>query len=492
MGGQVSKSCETDFETGGIKKGKLMTKEDLCWVDELVDNIKPYIYVRLKDKLLILLPNQAYKLNETGLFILKEMSEGRKILHILSEKFGDNIPNNVIDDIHYFFCDVRDLVSGHFCNVDKRKSVEIKPFSRPHNTLPVLSEIALTYKCNLACKFCYAGCNCKKEPVTLLNVKDKINETIKGLSYKSTVGKTSSDTIINDMSTEEVKKVLNIIKNHAEVPSVSFTGGEPTLRSDLVELVEYATSMGIRVNLISNGTQLNEEYIKRLVNGGLKSAQISLEGGSCKVHENLTGVKGSFEKTVNAIKLLLKENIHVHTNTTLNQLNVPYVDELIEFISTLGTKRFSMNLCIPTKATVAAELSVTYTDIVPILEHIKVKAEEVGMEFMWYSPTPYCIFNPVKAGLGGKSCAACDGLLSVAPNGDVLPCSSLPKSVGNILKSDFDSLWRGKKATFWRNKNYAHKKCEKCEHFTVCTGACPIYFDYMGYDELKETFKNIE
>lgn len=464
-----------------------MTKEEITWGDELAKSIKPYVYVRLKDKLLILVPNQAYKLNETGLYILKEMLDGRKILDILGDKFGENIPQNVIDDMHYFFCDVRDLASGNLCNLSHRKAVDITTFTRPHNTLPVLSEIAITYKCNLACRFCYAGCNCKKEPWSI----SKINETIKGLSYKSTVGKTSSDTIVKDMTTEEVKKVLYMIKYDAEVPSVSFTGGEPTLRKDLCELVEYATSIGLRVNLISNGTQLNEDYIDRLIKAGLKSAQISLEGGSAKVHDNLTQVKGSFEKTVNAVKLLLKKNIHVHTNTTLNQLNVPHIDELVEFIATLGTKRFSMNLCIPTKSTVAEKLSITYTDIAPVIDHIQKKAEELGIEFMWYSPTPYCIYNPVKTRLGGKSCAACDGLLSVAPNGDVLPCSSLPKSVGNILKSGFNKVWEGKKASFWRNKEYAHKMCEKCDMFNVCTGACPIYFDYMGYDELKDKFKEI-
>ena len=468
-----------------------MTKEELSWGDDLVESIKPYVYVRLKDDLLILLPNQAYKLNDTGLHILKEMLEGKKIIPLLEEKFGENIPQNVIDDVHYFFCDVRSLVGGTLCDISHRKAVDVVPFERPHNTLPVLSEIALTYKCNLACRFCYAGCNCKNEALSLKNFKEKFTETIKGFDYKSTVGKTSSDTITKDMTTEEVKKILHLIKFDAEVPSVSFTGGEPTLRKDLCELVEYATSIGLRVNLISNGTQLTEDYIQKLKDAGLKSAQISLEGGTAEVHDNLTQVKGSFKKTVNAVKLLLKSGIHVHTNTTLNQLNVPYVDELVEFIATLGTQRFSMNLCIPTKATVAASLSITYTDIAPVIEHIQKKAESLGIEFMWYSPTPYCIYNPVKSRLGGKSCAACDGLLSVAPNGDVLPCSSLPKSVGNLLKSGFDKVWFGKKASYWRDKRYAHPTCEKCDKFNVCTMACPIYFDYMGYHELKDEFERI-
>lgn len=466
-----------------------MKKEELKWCDEYTENVRHYIYVRLKDSLLILIPNQAYKLNSTGLYILNRMLKGEKILSVLEEKFGENIPENVIDETHWFFCDLRSLTGGHLCNIDKRRAVDIKPFDRPHNTLPVLSEIALTYRCNLACRFCYAGCNCKNEK---LPVKEKLKETVKGLSYKSTVGKTSSDRITEDMSAEEAKKVLYIIKNEAEVPSVSFTGGEPTLRKDLCELVAYASEIGLRPNLISNGTQLNEDYVRKLKDAGLKSAQISLEGGRAEIHDYLTQVPGSFEKTVSAVKLLQKADIHVHTNTTLNQINIPYAEELTEFIKTLGTERFSMNMCIPTKSTVAASLSVTYSDIVPVIEKIQKKAESLDLEFMWYSPTPYCIFNPVKAGLGGKSCAACDGLLSVAPNGDVLPCSSLPKPVGNILKEKFGKIWENKKALFWRQKKYAHPKCRKCDIFNVCTMACPIYFDYMGYNELKEKFREKE
>jgi len=465
-----------------------MKLEELSWADELVENIKEYIYVREKDSLLILLPNNAYKLNPTALYILKQMTGGAKVVEILNSKFNNDVPQNVIDDMHYYFCDLRALMSGCLCNVESKKAVDIIKFERPHNLLPVLSEIALTYKCNLACKFCYAGCNCKSDKAINTNISKRIieqlSDQLKYNSYKSTVGKSSSDTITKDMSTEDVKKILDIIKNVAEVPSVSFTGGEPTLRDDLVELVEFATKLGLRVNLITNGTNLNEDYIINLKNAGLKSVQVSLEGGSSKVHDDLTQVPGSFLKTINAVKLLLKNNVNVHTNTTLNQLNKDHLEELVSFISTLGTKRFSMNLIIPTKATIASELAITYTEAADIIKNIQTLADKYEIEFMWYSPTPYCIFNPVQNKLGGKSCAACDGLLSVSANGDVLPCSSLPKSVGNLLKEDFNKVWNSKRSLYWRNKEYAHKKCKKCDIFEVCTGACPIYWDYMGFSEL--------
>jgi radical SAM protein with 4Fe4S-binding SPASM domain len=105
---------------------------------------------------------------------------------------------------------------------------------------------------------------------------------------------------------------------------------------------------------------------------------------------------------------------------------------------------------------------------------------------MWYSPTPLCLFNPLAAGLGNKSCAACDGLLSVSPAGDVLPCSSYPEPVGNLLREPFDRIWNAARSRFFRTKAYAPAECTGCEDFDACAGACPLYWSAMGTSELAE------
>ena len=72
------------------------------------------------------------------------------------------------------------------------------------------------------------------------------------------------------------------------MPSVSFTGGEPTLRPELPELVRFAKQLGMRVNLITNGTLMTEELATRLAEAGLDSAQVSLEGVTAQTHEKIT------------------------------------------------------------------------------------------------------------------------------------------------------------------------------------------------------------
>lgn len=413
--------------------------------------------------MLILLPNQAYKLNSPGLYLLKRTLEGKPVREVLEDRTaGLSSDERAVADVHEFFCDLRALVMGCLGEGEGRRAVEVERFQRPHNSLPVLSEVALTYRCNLACRFCYAGCRCKRE------------------------GGHGGPTLRSEMTTEQVRRVLDVIRLDAEVPSVSWTGGEPTLRDDLAELTAYATGLGMRVNLITNGTLLDEQLVRDLRGAGLRSAQVSLEAPDAQTHDGLTQVPGSFERTVRGIALLRDAGLHVHTNTTLNRVNAPIAGDMVDLTRTLGTKRFSMNLVIPCGSAIGSDVTLTYTEAAEIIDRVRRRARDAGVEFMWYSPTPYCIFNPVAARLGGKSCAACDGLLSVAPNGDVLPCSSVPKGVGNLLRKPFERVWNSRRARYWRGKQYAHRTCRGCRHFDICTGACPIYWDAMGYGELTE------
>lgn len=457
---------------------------DVSWVDAFARSISEYVYVRERDSLLILLPNQAYKLNHTGLALLKQVLQGKPIVDVLESRApGTSADEAILRDVHAFFCDVRALVMGCLGDGSGRLAVEEVPFERPHNTLPVLSEIALTYRCNLNCRFCYAGCRCKTAPPPAGrgwgggHAQPGGSQPLPSLSLKGEGAR--------EMTTDQVKRVLDIIRCDAEVPSVSWTGGEPTLRPDLVELTHHAAGIGMRVNLITNGTNLDSELVSHLKDAGLRSAQVSLEGPTAEVHDGLTQVAGSFERTLEGIRLLRDAELHVHTNTTVNRVNAEQLVGIVALAKEIGLDRCSMNMVIPCGSAPNADVTITYTRMAELVDVAKRAARAQGMQFLWYSPTPYCIYNPIAARLGGKSCAACDGLLSVAPNGDVLPCSSLPRSVGNLLKTPFDKVWEGRKARYWRDKRYAHKICRECEHFDICTGACPIYWDTMGYGELR-------
>jgi radical SAM protein with 4Fe4S-binding SPASM domain len=429
----------------------------LDWIETFVASIRPYVFVRREDSLFILLPNQAYKINRTALDILAHLLGGGSLADVVV-RFGLDRPERR-RQVHEFFCDLRALVMGCLGDGQGRRAVERIPFERPFNTLPVLSEVAVTYRCNLACRFCYVGCGCR-----------------------------AGGDERNEMTTAEICRVLEMIWRDAQVPSVSFTGGEPMLRDDLPELIAHARGLGMRVNLITNATLADRPAIGRLVKAGLNSAQVSLEGPDAETHDRLTGIAGSFEQTVRGIGELRDAGIHVHTNTTITALNRGDAAERMPALAaSLGLTRLSMNLMIPTRASARAGgdgLGVSYCEVGDIVLRIQEAARRARVRFLWYSPTPICLFNPIAHGLGNKGCAACDGLLSVSPTGDVLPCSSFEQGVGNLLREDFRTIWWGDRAEYYKQKRYAHSLCRACRDFTVCDGACPLYWETRGYGEL--------
>ena len=132
----------------------------------------------------------------------------------------------------------------------------------------------------------------------------------------------------------------------------------------------------------------------------------------------------------------------------------------------------------------ADDLFVPYARAGAMIDAVRAAARREGLVFFWYSPIPQCHYNTIARGLGNKSCAAMDGLLSVSPAGDVLPCSSYPEPMGNLLKTGFHEIWFSQRARFFKNKQYAPAECAGCESFTACQAACPLYWQFAGTAEI--------
>jgi radical SAM protein with 4Fe4S-binding SPASM domain len=436
----------------------------LDWVDAFVAKIRPYVHVRLTDRVLIRLPNQAFKLNQTGARVLHHIIQGGSIQDILKARsFDENLPAQ----LHSFFTDLSRTLNSAICDAYRSPSLKRVTFDLGYIALPVLSEVALTWRCNIQCQFCYASCKC--------------------------IAESDEESGMEELSTKNIKKVLDIIRHDAEVPSVSFTGGEPVIRDDLEELIAYAArSLKMRVNLITNGTLITKKTAKALKKAGLSSAQVSIESPDPEVHDQIVGVKNAFQASVNGFLALKEAKISVHPHATLCRLNQYTLPQMAPFAQSLGVDRFSLNMIIPAGRGIADDLAIKYSEIEEMVLDIKSAAEAADVRFMWYSPTPICLFNPVSHQLGNKGCSACEGLLSVDPYGRVLPCSSWKEPVGDLLQDGFQALWFGKRGQALRDKRAAHPGCRECEHFAVCHGACPLYFKVHGYGELEEALANLK
>jgi radical SAM protein with 4Fe4S-binding SPASM domain len=426
-------------------------------IDGFVDSTREVLFVREADGVLMIRPDKTLGINASATRILRTLyrpgSEGAaRELPGLAKAFG--IPLERLEaDTSDLMAAVRAILQEDY---SPRPGLRFASFDPDRVQYPTLAEIALTYGCQNRCLFCYAS-----SPH-----REKAQRT---------------------MSTEEVKRVMEIIYRDAHVPSLSFTGGEATLRKDLPELIAHGKALGLRVNLITNGGRLGRKaYADQLADAGLDSAQISLEAAEDALHDQLVGKRGAFALAVAAVKHLQARGLHVHTNTTLNSLNLHRAEEIVRFAAReLQTPVLSMNLVIPTgEALLAAEtdIGVHYAQVAERLPAIMATAKDEGIRFVWYSPIPYCLFNPVLHELGAKSCACVSGILSIDPAGRVLPCSSFEASegMGSILDQGYEAIRSSRSARYWSERDYVPEACAGCSDLDVCAGACPLYWDAAG------------
>ncbi|MGA2479402.1 MAG: radical SAM protein [Spirochaetia bacterium] len=454
----------------------------LAWIDDFFRQARDHIFARQEDKVVILPPNQVYKANETGIAIVRHFLAGGRVAAIP----GIDDPERA-RQVAGFVSDLRALYLGEPAE-GGRAPFDTVPFDFQYTKLPILGEIAVTYRCNNACVFCYAGCQ-EQPGCGAAGCGGAVRQSAEYRGAGTPRSVTGTDGA--EMSLPEIERIIQVFAEDAQIPFFSFTGGEPLLRNDLEEMIGSARRRGLQVNLITNGTLATPRRAHSLYAAGLRTAQVSVESPGGEIHDLLTARPGSFRATLEGIRALAKAGISVQTNTTITATNAADAARMPAFLNGIGVKRFAMNLYLPpgtdkdSAGPYAEGLFVSYTRAGAIIESVRAAARAEGMTFYWYSPIPHCHYNTIAHGLGNKSCAAMDGLLSVSPAGDVLPCSSYPEPMGNLLTQGFREIWFSARAGFFKNKRYAPRECVGCGSFTVCQAACPLYWRYAGTSEIR-------
>ena len=245
-----------------------------------------------------------------------------------------------------------------------------------------------------------------------------------------------------ELSTEQWKTALALLRK-ANIPQVTFTGGEPTLRSDLVELVQAAAWFVTRLN--TNGRLLTPELCAGLYEASLDSVQVTLYSAEGNIHNQLVGTNG-FNDTVQGIRNAVAAGLIVSVNTPLCSLNTHYA-ETLRFVHSLGVRYVTCSGLIPSGSACGQEsraTALTPEQLTDILRQAVDTAEELGMELDFTSPG--WLDEETLRSLGLNlipSCGACLSNMAVTPDGKVVPCQSWlsDEPLGDLLHDDWADIW---------------------------------------------------
>ncbi len=358
------------------------------------------------------------------------------IIYKLRKKYS--MPKDVlIKDFDKVYGQIIAIGKGDACIFGENS--QIKDLTAIWETAPARADLALTYQCNNKCSFCYVG-----------------------------------ERMTEELSTDSWKMILDGLWK-VGVPSVIFTGGEPTLRKDLVVLVAHAKEFV--TGLVTNGRNLSPELCGELYKAQLDYVQVSIESADSKIHDKMVGVDGAWTETVAGIRHALKSKIIVTTNTTLTRSNITGFKGTIKLIQSLGVTNIACNslICSGSGCMAIKDSGLNENELKAALIDAKEYARTVGIDLQWYSPTCYLRLNPIDLGFGIKSCSAAKYNVTIEPNGDVIPCQSwFENKMGNILKDSWISIWDGDYARSIRASNFIPDNCANCGFITTCNGACHL------------------
>lgn len=394
--------------------------------------------------LLIINANRVFQLNPSAThmaYYALHNAPSQLAINQLSRKF--NVPKEeLLQDYTDYASSLVDIIEDRVCPICDLDLETTLPFtSKP--SAPYRMDIALTYRCNNACSHCY-------------NDRPR--------NYP-------------ELTTEEWYRIIDHLWD-LRIPHIVFTGGEPTLREDLPDLIRHAEKNGQITGLNTNGRKIaDSSYVDQLLDAGLDHVQITLESHDKAIHDRMVCHKGAWDETVAGIRNVLKTRLYVMTNTTMLTHNRESIPETLHFLAELGVPTVGLNALIYSGQGKTVGTGLSEKELQPILTSAKEITSANGQKLIWYTPTQYCNFDPVELGLGVKGCTAALYNMCLEPDGSVLPCQSYYHSLGNIREKSWDEIWNHELCVELRERSNLPSKCTDCLIHHQCGGGCPLKFE---------------
>jgi pyrroloquinoline quinone biosynthesis protein E len=259
------------------------------------------------------------------------------------------------------------------------------------------------------------------------------------------------------------------------VLQVHFSGGEPLVRRDLVELVAAATKAGLYVNLITSGIRLDADRLARLVDAGLEHVQLSLQDSDCASGDWIAGLLGAQQEKHGVATLIREAGLPLTVNTVVHRQNLKHLETIIDLSVTLGADRLEVahvqyyGWALTNRAALlpSREQLDTATATVEAA-----RARLAGRLVIDYVPPDYHAYRP-KACMGGWG----RRFLNVTPSGKVLPCHAAQTLPGlrfpTVGEASLADIWYHS-ATFarFRGTAWMTEPCRFCERREIDWGGC--------------------
>ena len=246
-----------------------------------------------------------------------------------------------------------------------------------------------------------------------------------------------------ELGTEDWKRIIDKCRS-AGIAQLTFTGGEPTLREDLVELIDYSKWFITRLN--TNGIRITEALARSLREASLDSIQITFYSADEAVHNALVGAE-RYADTLQGIRNALAAGLSLSVNTPLCTLNRDYAKTLA-LLHELGVIYVTCSGLITTgnaEKTESEKLQLGTEELKAILKDAAAYCFANGMELSFTSPgwIEDAFFREL--GISTPSCGACLSNMAVTPGGHVVPCQSWlsGQPLGNMLTDGWETIWTG-------------------------------------------------
>ena len=310
----------------------------------------------------------------------------------------------------------------------------------------------------------------------------------------------SSKPAKDELTTDEAKRFIDDLAGVDEFRMLVYTGGEPLMRPDLLELLHHSKRAGLANVIATNGTLVTEEVAFKLREAGVVGAAVSLDSSQREIHNYIRRNDNAFDLAMRGIRAVKKAGILLQINVTAMEYNFSSLDELIELADSEGSGIMLMYQLVPVgRGSAIEEATLNVNENERLLKSLAHKQKNVstiiepvaGPQYWPYLMEQRGKSNGIWLKLAKQlfhGCAAGRGFVYIKANGDVWPCPFVEINAGNVRETSFQKIWRQSEVfvNLRNRENTLKGKCGECKYRTMCGGcrgrALAYHGDYLAED----------